>query len=203
MVQGNSTANKGLIAGFVSAGVLAVVIGCGGGGGVGGTGTTTATATGTTGATASTTTTTSSTGTTGSVTGSLPPNVLIYSFIDPNDATFSHVLVDYISPDGTGNTAYANYTNGNDTTNGPNTQPAYFWAAPNPTPAANKSNAFAFSYMNATTGLWDVYTNTTVSITGAKQITTKSFSGVNTVQFTPDGTKLVFTAISGSGNSQL
>ncbi|MHB8635288.1 MAG: TolB family protein [Fimbriimonadaceae bacterium] len=196
MVQGNSTANTGLIAGLVGAGLLAIVIGCGGGGGGGLTGTGTTTATTTTGT--STTGTTTTTGTTGAVVGSLPPNVLIYSFIDPNDPTFSNVLVDYISPDGTGNTSYASYNE-----NTTNSQPAYYWAAPNPTPAANKSNAFAFSYMNATTNLWDIYTNSTVSITNAKQITSKGFSAVNTIQFTPDGTKLVFTAISGSGNSQL
>ena len=102
--------------------MLAFVIGCGGGGGGGGTtgltgttGTTTATTTGTT-------TGTTTTGTTGTPMGSLPPNVLIYSFLDPNDVTLSNVLVDYISPDGTNNTAYAKASNEN-TTNG---QTAYF-----------------------------------------------------------------------------
>jgi len=195
MVQGISSANKGLIASLVSVGLLTVIIGCGGGG-AGGTGTTTATVTsgtaGTAGSTTATTAGTSTAGTTGNVSGSLPSDVLIYNFVDPNDPLLQSVLVDYISPDGTGNTSFSTFNN-----------TSYALAAPNPNPNTAKTNAFAFAYMNPSTNLFDIFTNTTVSITGATQVTSKSFSLVSTIQFTPDGTKLVFTAISGSGTSQL
>jgi len=199
MVQGNTSTNKGLIAGLVATGMLVALIGCGGGGAAGGTGTTTATTTTGTTSTSGTGTSSSATGTatgtggtTGNPSGSLPPDVLIYNFVDPNDPLLETVDVDYITPDGFTNKSFTTFNN-----------VSYALSAPNPNPASNNSNAWAFAYMNPSTNLFDVYTNSSISATGAKQVTNKSFSVVNTIQFTPDGTKLVFTAVTGSGNSQL
>ena len=41
---------------------------------------------------------------------------------------------------------------------------------------------------------YDIYSNSTVNATGAKQLTNAGFAFVFSLQYTPDGTKILFVA---------
>jgi Tol biopolymer transport system component len=67
-------------------------------------------------------------------------------------------------------------------------------ATPNPQKAA-----FAFAYTaDPTNVVYDIYSNATLTTTGATRLTSVGFSSVNSLQFSPDGTKIVFVASVGS-----
>jgi Tol biopolymer transport system component len=59
-------------------------------------------------------------------------------------------------------------------------------------PAENK---YAFAYSTSANGAtgYRIYTNTTVNIAGATQLSGTSFEYVGTIQYTPDGSKVIFT----------
>jgi Tol biopolymer transport system component len=57
------------------------------------------------------------------------------------------------------------------------------------------ANKFAFAYApNASVQSYDIYSNSTVAASGAKQLTNQGFAFVFSIQYTPDGTKIVFVA---------
>src|ERR1019366_997318 len=128
-------------------------------------------------------TTGTSTGTTGSTgTNSIPPNVLIYNYGDP-----TAIQVDYVNPDGTGNSQYFGFS------------AQTLLATPNP-----KANTFAFAYApNASIQSYDVYSNSSVNATGAQQLTHLGFAFVFSLQYTPDGSKIVFVAQTQLGANNL
>ena len=160
-----------------------LVIGCGGGGG--GTVTTTSTtstattstattATGTT-STATTSTATSATGTTtgltdGGIAGVLMPNTIYYS-----EGVTS---VRTIKPDGTGDALLATI---------PDTISA---AVPNPVVVGQ----WFFAYRSSASGLYGIYRNASLTISGAVQIVTPTYSSVTSLQASPDGSTLFYVA---------
>lgn len=112
---------------------------------------------------------------------------MLYSYGD-----ITNVNVHYINPDGTGDTAYANFNSN------------YLLATPNPTPAAANGNTLAFAYTaDPNNPSYDIYIGKSVLNTSATQITSQGFSYVYSIQFTPDGTQLIFVATDTSGNSGL
>ena len=103
----------------------------------------------------------------------LGPNELIYSFGDP-----SNVEVDTVSPTGSNDSLFYNFGG------------QILLAVPNP-----KSVQFAFAYQsNVSLPTYDIYVNSSVSATGATRLTNQSFGGVTSIQFTADGSKILFVA---------
>ena len=191
-----SSPNRGFLAALAVSATLVVVIGCGGGGGGGGVGTATATglngtASGTATGTASGTATGTATGSTTGVgmNGSLPLNSIFYN--EGTDPTLVYYLSMASSQPPPMPVQYASFS------------ASYQVAAPNPNPAAGNTNAVAFAYLDPTAQTLDIFTNKTVDITGAKQITNVGFSAVGSLQFSPDGKSIIFCATDSSGTTYL
>lgn len=168
--------------------LLALIIGCGGGGGGGttttGGPTTTSTGTSTTATTTATTTSTTTATTTGTTTATTTSTTGTTGSMLPDKIYFSEGQIDstdfrYMDPDGTGDTLLAalplNY------------------AAVAPSTAEQR---FAFAYSSSPDGStgYDIYVNSTINIAGATRLTTLTFDAVSTIQYTFDGSKIVFTA---------
>lgn len=165
--------------------LFAAMIGCGGGGG-GGTSTgTTSTSTSST----STTSTTSSTSTTGGTTtaattgtaGDFPPNVIFFSQnLGASDT------IEQMNPDGSGVTTF-------------DTLPTnYSGYAPSP---ADTKVAFGYSSTGTVSPQFAIYVNTSVNVTGATVVDAGPFVFVGSLQFTPDGSKMIYVAQTISGSS--
>lgn len=60
-----------------------------------------------------------------------------------------------------------------------------------------------FSLNSGSTTKYDVYTNTSPTLAGATRITSKSFIYTGTIQFTPDGSQIIFTATTSEGDFRL
>lgn len=161
--------------------LFGILIACGGGGGGGGGGTDTTTSNNTTNTTANNNNTTT---TTGSTNGSLFPDQIFYSVADATgDALYR------IKPDGTANSLFVDLP------------------ADVPNAALNEAgDRYAFfveTDIDQGAGVdlrYNLYTNTTVSTSGALRLTPQNtindywnFIFVGTVQFTPDGSKIIFT----------
>jgi len=173
----------------------AIVIGCGGGGGGGTTGVTgitnstnttnttnstnTTNTTNTTNSTNTTNTTATATATTATA-GVLPSNVIYYS----EQTGTSEVDFRYISPDGSGENTLATLPT-EDTT-----------VAPNPAIAGQK----VFGYRSNPDGSLAILRNNTISPTGATQIVPASYGAIYSIQVSPDGTQVYYTASVGVGN---
>jgi Tol biopolymer transport system component len=93
-----------------------------------------------------------------------------------------------VDPDGSNQASYASFL-GN----------SYPVAAPNPN-AATAATAVAFAYLDPSSSTYDIYTNSSVTITGAKRITTGNYLAIGTMQFSPDGTKVAFIGTTNNGN---
>lgn len=166
-------------------------IACGGGGGGGGgtvtTGTNSTNSTNTTTTSTTTTATTTGTGTstTGTSTGTLFPDQIFYGIADGNGKTLHRIM-----PDGSGDQVFA-------------TLPT---TIPNAT-VNNAGDAYAFFVeLDADPGpnvdiRYNLFRNNSVNTAGALRLTPQNGSNnfwnflyVGTVQYTPDGTKIIFTA---------
>lgn len=207
---------------------LALIIGCGGGGGGGSAGGTSATATGTgsgtaTGGTTSTTSTTSTTGSTTSTTGSTTSTTG-----STTSTTGSTTSTTGSTTSTTGSTTSTTtggsggfqpdrvyYVNGLGPSgyqirsiqpNGSDDQLLVAYAktipAAVPNPAGNKF-AFFSQTSGGTTPKYDLFTNTTPNATGATRLTTQNFLYTGTIQYTPDGSQIVFTATTTEGDFRL
>ncbi|HVL39948.1 MAG TPA: hypothetical protein VM328_11215 [Fimbriimonadaceae bacterium] len=173
---------KGLAATLFLTGTIALVIGCGGGGSAGGgtlTGTNTGTNTNTTtnGSTNGTNTTTNTTtngGTTGSTTGTIPNNKIFYSL-----GTGTGTEVYHIDPNGQNDTLYGTLPDG------------YSGFGANP-----QVVEFVFGHDDPGTQAvkYGLFVNGTVNVAGASQLTARTFDAIGTIQFTPDGQTILFTA---------
>ena len=85
-----------------------------------------------------------------------------------------------IKSDGTGDALVASFS------------PNFDAIAPNPA-----TPQFAFAYTvdpQATDPVWKLYKNTTVALAGATQLSATNFRFFGTIQFTPDGSQIVFAA---------
>jgi hypothetical protein len=169
---------------------LALVIGCGGsGGGSIASGTTGLTSTTTSTSTSTTTTTSGGTGTI--PTGTLPSNVIFY--IDGGAAnvignSFENYDVYYVSPNGTGQALYV-------------TVPSNVSAA-----AANPSVQGQFVFAADTDGSgtnYQIYSNTTLSTTGAKTIVGTNLIGVDAIAVSPDGNSVIYSTIDINDNPSI
>ncbi len=107
--------------------------------------------------------------------------MIVYNFGDPPAVT-----VDYVNPDGTGNTQY--FTFGT----------PILLATPDPV-----ATQFAFAYTPNNTPSYDIYRNATVNFTGSHQLTSQGFASVTSIQYTADGTKIMFVAQTQAGASNL
>jgi Tol biopolymer transport system component len=108
--------------------------------------------------------------------GNFPPDVIFYSRTDGFNETFYR-----IDPDGSNNTVVASY---------PSNYTAF---APSPVPADSR---VAFAYQPDQFGQENgVYVNTSVDATGATTIDAGPFVFVGSMQFNPDGTKLIYVAL--------
>lgn len=178
---------------------LGIVIGCGGSGSSAtstnstatatatgtatgtATATSTATATGTATGTATATSTATGTATGTSATGStgspLGPNELVYTTKNVSGL----LSIRAVKPDGTGDAKIADYPS-----------KSFLAVAPNPTKAE-----YAFAY-GTSQGNIEIYTNSTVSLTGATQITHLVMDDVTCIQYSSDGKKIIFVGSYGN-----
>jgi len=170
---------RACLAGWVLVALAVAVIGCGGGGGGGGTSTTSATGstTATNSSTSSSSTSTSATtGTTGSTAGSgaLPANVIFYTQLDgtPDNA----YDIRYITPNGTTDTALVTGIPG-----------TFELVAINP-----NNGQYVFAAQATAGANYGIYSNTTVSLTGATQIIAPTFNDVASLNVSQDGAHIVF-----------
>ena len=114
--------------------------------------------------------------------GDFPPDVILYSRNDGFNET-----VYQIDPDGNNNAVVASFA-----TN-------YTSYA-----ASGANNKVAFAYQTDPFGQENgVYVNTTVDATGATTIDAGPYVFVGSIQFTPDGSKLIYVAQGTSGNAGL
>lgn len=197
-------------ASLVIASLFAIIIGCGGGGGGGGSTNATATATTSTATTSTATTstattststtststtststtststtaggtaTTSSAGTTGTA-GDFPPDKVIYSETSGVNENLS-----YMDPDGTNNVLIATLS--------PN------FTALAPSPADNRV-AFAYSSNGTTNPNYKILVNTSLSQVGAVTVDPATYIFVASMQFSQDGTKIIYVAQTSTGTS--
>lgn len=187
------SARASLLALLVSIAFFVLLIGCGGGGGAT-TGATTATTSTTatsstatnTGSTASTNTGSTSTATTATTAGTdgstsaattgtagvLPSNVILFN---ENDGTTNSIL--QMNPDGSGLTTF-------------DTLPTDYVGYAH-SPADSK---VAFGYSGGQPSQFKLYVNSSVNVTGATLIDPGPYLGISYLQFTPDGSKIVYIA---------
>lgn len=187
--------NRGAISALAATAFVVVLIGCGGGGGGGGFTGSTSVTNGTnadggnngtnTNATNGTNTTSGNNGTnttSGSNGSVLPSNKIIYGSANGNQVTVSA-----INADGSGNQTLATFSN------------QFVGVIPHPTVA----NQFLFGYTNnpGDTQKFGIFRNGTVATAGATRLTSDRWDAVGTIQVTPDGSKIIFTATEISGQT--
>jgi Tol biopolymer transport system component len=108
--------------------------------------------------------------------------VVIYGTQTLDSSNNIQTSVEYVNPDGSSKTAYESY------------DAHVAIAGPNPQKAG-----FVFAYTADTSNvLYDIYTNTTLTSTGATRLTNQGFSAVSSLQYSPDATKIIFVASIGS-----
>jgi hypothetical protein len=145
--------------------------------------------TATTSSTASTSSTSSTSGAgNGIPTGTLPSNVIFY--VDGGAANvignaFENYDIYYVSPSGSGQALYV-------------TVPSNVAAA-----AANPSVQGQFVFAADTDGSgtnYQIYSNTSLSTTGARTIVSTPLVGVNSVVVSPDGNSVIYSAVDANDN---
>jgi hypothetical protein len=180
----------------LSALIVALIIGCGGSGGG-----SLPSSTSSTSSTASTTTTTSTAGSTAGSSsttsgtipnGTLPSNVIFYG--DAGDATVigngdENFDLYYVSPNGTGQALYV-------------TVPASVVAAA-ANPSVTGQFIFAATPAGSSSSNYGIYSNTSLSTTGAKTIVAPTLVGVDAVTVTPDGNYVLFSAEDSNQNENI
>ncbi len=147
------------------------------------TGSTTSTTGSTTSTTGSTTSTTGSTTTTTGGGGGFQADRIYYV----NGLGPSGYQIRSVQPDGSDDQLFLAH---------PNSIPA---AVPNP--AGNKYAFFSQNSGNPTK--YDLYTNTSVALAGATKLTSLNLIYTGTLQFSPDGSQIVFTGTSTEGDFNL
>ncbi len=163
---------------------VAVVIGCGGGGAGGGslTGSTSSTSTSST----SGTSTSSTSGTSGSpgtpLPGTLPSNVIFYGDGGSSALVGTSYDVHYISPDGTGDSLYVTVP--------PNVESL----SPNPSVSGQYIFAATSGDPTSSSAVYGIYSNTSLSLFGAKTIASAIYPNVDSIVVSPDGNYVVFAA---------
>lgn len=168
---------SGSVVGVTLTAILAIVIGCGGGGS-----SATYNPTSTTGL--PTTTTTASTtpvvvATTGSAgPGALQSNAIYYGITDPVDPTATDIRV--CKPDGT------DLNSNNPVITIPSTVSA---AAVN----QNTTNQIIFAAQETAGAPYGIYSNSSLTLTGATTIISPSYTSVDSILITPDNKTIVFT----------
>jgi hypothetical protein len=162
--------------------IFIAMIGCGGGGGgsttTNATTTTNTTTTNTTSVTAGGTTTAATTGTI----GDLPADKIFFS------QGFEPTTISYVDPDGANVTLF-------------DTLPTnYSGYAPSP---ADNTVAFGYSPTGSGNPNYSLLRNTSVSFSGATTVAGPGFLFVSYIQFTPDGSQIIYVAQPAAGTSGL
>jgi hypothetical protein len=163
------------LAAFCTAILAALIVGCGGGGGtVGGN------PTSSTSATTATTTTGTTTTSSSSTTGSLPSNSILFSVNSASSSASTYSIV------------ALNASTGVPTIFLPNIPVTTSLVAQNP--IVPKQFIFAANAGDKEGSLVGIYSNTTLSTSGAKTIAAPKFGSIASLSVTADGKNMVFTA---------